>query len=126
MLINSTLIVSITLVIVAAGIIFRGALVGLQTNYTGEKAELTATLTAIMFPMIIFTGLAFSFVGLLQSFGEYKIPSLISLVSNAAIILYYLLFGSKFGVYGLSVTMVIAWSLQFLILVPWIRKFGVR
>ncbi len=121
-----TLIVSITLVIVAAGIIFRGALVSLQTNYTGEKAELTATLTAIMFPMIIFTGLAFSFVGLLQSFGEYKIPSLISLVSNAAIILYYLLFGSKFGVYGLSVTMVIAWSLQFLILVPWIRKFGVK
>ena len=121
-----TLIVSITLVIVAAGIIFRGALVGLQTNYTGEKAELTATLTAIMFPMIIFTGLAFSFVGLLQSFGEYNIPSIISLVSNVAIIAYYLTLGRKFGIYGLAVTMIIAWSLQFLIEVPWIKKFGVK
>lgn len=121
-----TMIVSITILIVIVGIIFRGALVSLQTNYTGEKHELAAELTAIMFPMIIFTGLAFSFVGLLQSFGEYRIPALISLVSNAAIILYYLLFGSKFGVYGLSVTMVIAWSLQFLILVPWIKKFGVK
>ncbi len=121
-----TMIVSVTLIIVFAGIVFRGALVSLQTNYTGEKAELTARLTAIMFPMIIFTGLAFSFVGLLQSFGEYRIPAVISLVSNAVIILYYPLFANRFGVYGLSVTMVIAWSLQFLILVPWIRKFGVR
>ena len=77
-----------------------------------------------MFPMVIFTGLAFSFVGLLQSFGEYNIPSIISLVSNLAIILYYVVFGKKFGIYGLSVTMVIAWSLQFIILIPWIKKFG--
>ena len=53
-----------------------------------------------MFPMVIFTGLAFSFVGLLQSFGEYNIPSIISLVSNLAIILYYVVFGKKFGIYA--------------------------
>ncbi|MCH5210050.1 MAG: murein biosynthesis integral membrane protein MurJ [Oscillospiraceae bacterium] len=121
-----TMIVSISVVIVALGILFRGTLVSIQTNYVGEKHALTAQLTAIMFPMIIFTGLAFSFVGLLQSFGEYKIPAIISLVSNTAIILYYPLFAKRFGVYGLSVTMVIAWSLQFLILVPWIKKFGVK
>ena len=95
-------------------------------NYTADKHDLAAQLTAIMFPMVIFTGLAFSFVGLLQSFGEYNIPSIISLVSNLAIILYYVVFGKKFGIYGLSVTMVIAWSLQFIILIPWIKKFGVK
>lgn len=122
-----TLIVSITLIIVAAGIIFRDGLVSIQApSYSPEKHDLTAQLMAIMFPMIIFTGLAFSFVGLLQSYGEYNIPAVISLVSNIVIILYYILFGKKFGVYGLAVTMVIAWSLQFIILIPWIKKFGVK
>lgn len=121
-----TMIVSITLVIVAAGIALSGTLVSIQANYDAQKHALASQLTAIMFPMIIFTGLAFSFVGLLQSFGEYRVPSLISLVSNLAIILYYVLFGKRFGIYGLSVMMVIAWSLQFIILIPWIKKFGVR
>lgn len=122
-----TMILSITVIISIAGILFRTQLVGfMASGYEPEKRDLAANLTAIMFPMIIFTGLAFSFVGLLQSFGEYNIPSIISLVSNAAIIAYYILLGKKFGVYGLAVTMIIAWSLQFLIEVPWIRKFGVR
>lgn len=121
-----TLILCISALIMILGIALSGTLVSIQTNYTGEKHALASQLTAIMFPMIIFTGLAFSFVGLLQSFGEYKIPSLISLVSNLAIILYYVLFGRRFGIYGLAVTMVIAWSLQFLIQLPWIRKFGVK
>ena len=121
-----TLILCISTAIAVLGIIFSPQLVSLQTNYTGAKHDLTAQLTAIMFPMIIFTGLAFSFVGLLQSFGEYNIPSIISLVSNLAIIVYYVLFGEKFGIYGLAVTMVIAWSLQFLIQIPWIKKFGVK
>lgn len=77
-----TLIVCITLFIVVGGIIFRDVLVNIQApNYTADKHNLAAQLTAIMFPMVIFTGLAFSFVGLLQSFGEYNIPSIISLVS---------------------------------------------
>lgn len=122
-----TLIVCISALIMVFGIIFRSPLVTMQApNYDAQKHILTSELTAIMFPMIIFTGLAFSFVGLLQSFGEYNIPAIISLVSNAAIILYYLIFGKRFGVHGLAVTMVIAWSLQFLIQIPWIRKFGVR
>lgn len=122
-----TMIVCISVVISILGILFRTQLVGfMASGYEPEKQQLAANLTAIMFPMIIFTGLAFSFVGLLQSFGEYNIPSIISLVSNLAIILYYATLGKRFGIYGLAVTMIIAWSLQFLIEVPWIRKFGVR
>ena len=123
----------ITLVLLAAviisviGIIFASPLVTLQApSYDAQKHLLAQQLTAIMFPMIIFTGLAFSCVGLLQSFGEYNVPSIISLVSNIAIILYYVLFGKKFGVYGLAVTMVIAWSLQLVIQLPFLKRFGVR
>ena len=122
-----TLVLLLSAIIAVFGIIFRSSLVSmLAPNYAPETHALASQLTAIMFPMIIFTGLAFSFVGLLQSFGQYKIPSIISLVSNLTIILYYVFFGKKFGVYGLSLTMVIAWSLQFLIQLPWIKKFGVK
>lgn len=122
-----TLILIASIVISVLGIVFASPLVTLQApSYEADKHILTQQLTAIMFPMIIFTGLAFSCVGLLQSFGEYNIPSVISLVSNAAIILYYVLFGKKFGVYGLAVTMVIAWSLQLIIQLPFLHKMGVR
>ncbi len=122
-----TMIICITVLISVVGIIFRTQIVSfMASGYEPEKQQLAANLTAIMFPMIIFTGLAFSFVGLLQSFGEYNIPSIISLVSNVAIILYYVTLGKKFGIYGLAVTMIVAWSLQFLIEVPWIKKFGVK
>ncbi len=122
-----TLILTVSVVIAVAGIIFASPLVTLQApNYDSAKHALTANLTAIMFPMIIFTGLAFSCVGLLQSFGEYNIPSIISLISNIAIIIYYVIFGKKFGVYGLAVTMVVAWSLQLIIQLPYLKRFGVK
>ena len=82
------------------GIIFRDVLVNIQApNYTADKHNLAAQLTAIMFPMVIFTGLAFSFVGLLQSFGEYNIPSIISLVSNLAIILFIMWYSARSSVF---------------------------
>ena len=119
-----TMILLITSLISILGIVFADPLVNLiAPNYTGDKHELTVKLTSIMFPMIIFTGLAFSFVGLLQSFGEYNIPSIISLVSNLAIIIYFVLFGKSFGVEGLAVTMLIAWSLQVAVQIPSLIKF---
>ena len=79
-----------------------------------------------MFPMVIFTGLAFSFVGILQSFGEFNIPAIMSLVSNVAVILYFPLFSKKFGIYGLSVAILVSWSLQVLIQIPSLKKTGFR
>ncbi|MBR4173689.1 MAG: murein biosynthesis integral membrane protein MurJ, partial [Clostridia bacterium] len=98
----------------------------MATDFDSDTHNLAMNLSSIMFPMIICTGLAFSFVGILQSFGEYNIPAIMSLVSNLAVILYFAVFGKKFGVYGLAVTMVIAWGLQALIQVPSLIKFGFK
>ncbi len=122
-----TLIVTVTLIITVFGMLFSEQLVTLLApECAPETHELAVKLTITMFPMIIFTGLAFSFVGILQSYGEYNIPSIISLVSNLAIILYFPLFGHKFGVMGLAVTMIIAWSLQVIIQIPSLVKFRFR
>ena len=56
-----TLIVCITLFIVVGGIIFRDVLVNIQApNYTADKHNLAAQLTAIMFPMMSAEGSQFS------------------------------------------------------------------
>ncbi len=122
-----TAIFLISVIIAGFGIVFSDKLIYiLGPGFNEQKHLLAAQLSAIMFPMIIFTGLAFSFVGLLQSFGEFNIPSIISLVSNLALIIYFPLFGNKYGVRGLAVTMVIAWSLQVLIQVPSLIKLKIR
>ncbi|MBE7026252.1 MAG: murein biosynthesis integral membrane protein MurJ [Ruminococcaceae bacterium] len=114
----------ITGVMCALGIIFAPQLVELITPGLSPDTKLLAIkLSNILFPMIIFTGLAFSFVGILQSFGEFNIPAIISLVSNGMMILYLLIFKDKFGVVGLSVAMLVGWTLQAAVQIPSLIKF---
>ena len=122
-----TMILIITSLISVFGILFADKLINFMApEFNAETHDLAAKLSSVMFPMIIFTGLAFSFVGILQSFGEFNIPAIISLVSNLAIILYFVVFGKKFGVEGLAVTMLFAWSLQVIIQIPSLKKFGFK
>lgn len=122
-----TMILMICILITFFGILFSDKLIYfLAPEFPPAQHELSRELSNIMFPMIIFTGLAFSFVGILQSFGEYNIPSIISLVSNAAIILYFIIFRDKFGIKSLAVMMVVAWSLQVLVQIPSLIKFKFR
>lgn len=117
----------ITMLIAAFGMVFKDPLITfLAPKFDTQTHDMAASLSGIMFPMIVFTGLAFSFVGILQSFGEYNIPSIISLVSNVVIIIYFVIFGKRFGVYGLAVTMVIAWSLQAVIQLPSLKRLGFK
>lgn len=116
-----------TALISVFGIVFSDGLISFMApDFDIKTHELARSLSNIMFPMIIFTGLAFSFVGILQSFGEFNIPAIMSLVSNLAVIVYFTLFGKKFGVYGLSVTMLLAWGLQVIIQIPSLVRFKYR
>ena len=116
-----------TTAIAAAGILLAGPLVRvLAPDIDAETAALAANLSRIMFPMIIFTGLAFSFVVVLQSMGEYNIPALISLVSNVIMVGYLFTINRFFGIVGLSVAMVIGWAAQAFVQVPKLRGFGYR
>lgn len=106
------------------GILFAPQLIDLITPGLGpDTKQLAIHLSNILFPMIIFTGLAFSFVGILQSFGEFNIPAIISLVSNGIMILYLLIFKDRFGVTGLAVAMLIGWAMQAAVQIPSLIKF---
>ena len=116
-------------VISVLGIIFSKQIVGfIAGGYEEAKIAETAGLLKILFPSIIFTAVAFVSVGLLQSYGEFNIPSVISLVSNLVMILYLMIFGNKLGLTGVAVSMFVAWALQFFIQIPSLvkKKFRYR
>lgn len=122
---NFILLITATLAVL--GIVFAPQLVSFMApSLSADTAALAASLTRIMFPMIIFVGIAFSFVGFLQSEGEYNIPALISLVSNVLMVAYLLFFNDKFGVHGLSYAMLIGWGVQAAVQIPAVLKRGLR
>lgn len=122
-----TLILVITLVISALGVLFAAPLVEfLIPDASPEAKELAVGLTRIMFPMIVFTGLAFSFVGVLLSLGEFRIPAIISLVSNAVMVIYLFTLDSAFGVAGLGVSMLFGWLMQAFVQIPKLNSLGYR
>lgn len=121
------LILVITLSLSVLGVVFAPALVSLIAPELDSAASLlAASLTRIMFPMVTFVGLAFSFVGFLQSEGEYNIPAVISLVSNLIMVGYLAFFNDSFGVQGLAVSMLIGWGAQAAVQIPAVRKRGFR
>ena len=93
-------------------------------GYDNETAALAAQLSHVMFPTIFFTGIAFSFVGILQSLDEFNVPAALSVASNAVIILYYIFWNDRFGVYGLAVAFLIGWAMQAIIQIPSMMKKG--
>lgn len=107
------------------GMVFAEPLVGvLAQGFDAETAALCARLLRILFPTVFLTGLAFSMVGVLQSMGEFYIPAALSVVSNGIIILYYLLFCRRFGVYGLAWAFLLGWAAQALMQMPWLFRHG--
>ena len=98
----------------------------LADGFDPETAALCTELLRILFPIMFFTGIAFSIVGILQSLGEFNIPALLSTASNTVIILYYLFFCERFGIIGLAVAFLAGWGVQVLIQLPSLHRLGYR
>ena len=113
----------LTAVLSVVGMACSGGLVELFADgYDPQTAALATSLTRIMFPTVFFTGIAFSLVGILQSLDEFSIPALMSVVSNAVIILYILFLDRSFGIYGLAAAFLVGWLLQAVVQVPSLRR----
>lgn len=109
------------------GMMFAAPITALLADgFDSATAALCTELLRILFPLMLFTGLAFSLVGILQSLGEFNIPALLSAASNAVIIVYYLFFVDRFGIHGLAVAFLLGWLVQVLIQLPSLRRFGYR
>ncbi len=122
---NDILLISVLLSLL--GVFFAPHIISILTPGLSQEGTLLATkLLKIMFPMVIFIGSAFTFVGVLQSMGEYNLPAVMSMVSSLICIIYLFTLESRFGITGLAVSLVIGWAMQFLILMPSTLKTGFR
>ncbi|MEA4816526.1 MAG: murein biosynthesis integral membrane protein MurJ [Lachnospiraceae bacterium] len=114
-----------TMLITTLGIIFAPHLTAFFADgYDEATAKLCSNLLIVLFPTVVLTGIAYSFVGILQSLDEFSIPAALSIVSNGIIILYFIFFSNRFGIYGLAVAFLIGWTMQIVIQIPSLFKKG--
>ncbi len=109
------------------GMLFPQVMVALFADYADPATTaLAASLTRVMFPTVLFSGVAFSLVGVLQAQDRFTAPALMSAASNLVIIVYFLFFDHTFGIYGLAGAYLLGWLLQGLIQLPSLKATGYR
>lgn len=109
------------------GLLLAPALVELLApGLAAETHALAVLLSRIMFPMMLFMALAYALVGLLQSLGEFNLPALMSLASNAVMVGYLLFLNARFGIVGLAVAMLLGWGVQAVMQMPRAHQLGYR
>ncbi len=120
------------LAVLTAGLSLVGVLLAplfvelLAPGLSAETHALSALLSRIMFPMMLCMTLAYALVGLLQSLGEFNLPALMSLASNAVMVGYLLFLNARFGIVGLAVAMLLGWLVQAVMQMPRARQLGYR
>lgn len=120
-----TLISTVTVGMMVVGMIFAEPLAWLVSpGYEVQTIALSVPLLRMLFPTMLFTAIAFSFVGILQSLDEFNVPAALSVVSNGILICYYIFFNEKFGITGLTVAFLIGWAMQAVIQIPSLHQKG--
>jgi putative peptidoglycan lipid II flippase len=122
--------------LVILGIVFAPALVGIiAPEFAREPAkfQLTITLTRILFPFILFLGMAALSMGVLNIHGRFGLPASASSFFNLGSIVVGLglawLLDPQFGttaIICMAIGTVVGGVLQWLIMVPAIRALGYR
>ena len=108
-----TVIALLTGALTLVGMAFPQPLVALFADYSDPATTaLAVSLTRVMFPTVIFSGVAFSLVGVLQAQDHFTAPALMSAVSNLVIIGYFFTLDGEFGIYGLAGAYLVGWLLQ--------------
>ncbi len=91
-------------------------------DFSQPEMALATDMMRYILPVMLFATITYIFIGILQSYGEFTAPSLVSLFTNLAIIVYFLVFDRWFGIRGLAVSFTIGWCFQLLFLLPFIFK----
>ena len=93
-------------------------------GFAGEVASLTADLARILLPVMVFTGLASLFSGLLNANQIFGLPAFSNSVNNLCIIAAAFFLGRTWGVYGLAAGTVAAAAAMAAVQLPALVKAG--
>jgi putative peptidoglycan lipid II flippase len=95
-------------------------------SFKSEDYDFAVFALRVMFPIMIFYALNYIFQGILQSFGRFNMPAFVSIPSSLIVIVYILIWGHSYGVWGLVIATFVGLSTQALILIPPIFKTEYR
>ena len=113
--------------VTVAGMLCPQPLVALFADYADpQTTALAVSLTRVMFPTVLFSGAAFSLVGILQAQDHFTAPALMSAVSNLVIIAYFFTLDGQLGIYGLAGAYLLGWFLQGAVQLPPLRRLDCR
>ncbi|MGE5553811.1 MAG: murein biosynthesis integral membrane protein MurJ [Betaproteobacteria bacterium] len=123
--INATLLASV--VLIGIGELLAGPLTRMVApGFRGPVYELTAELTRVMFPMVLFQSLSGVLTGMLQTESNFFVPAMVGLWFNGLIIASILWLGPRFGIGAVAVGTVVAVAMQAVVQVPALLKIGYR
>lgn len=120
------IVVLITAVIAALGMIFAPGLVSIIAPGFGEETfDLSVKLTVFMCPSIVFLSLAYLANGFLQANRNFVIPASMGIPLNLIIIISIFIF-YRYGIEALAIGSFVAMASQFFIQAPFLFKRGFR
>jgi putative peptidoglycan lipid II flippase len=116
------------------GIVFSHLLIGfLASGFHGERAEITARLTAVMFPFILLVSLAAQVMGMLNAKSVFGWPAMASsffnigsIVGGVALALWIDPRHGPAGLMGLAIGTLIGGFLQLVVQLPSLWRVGYR
>jgi len=118
---------SMALLFVVSGELLAMPLVRLVApGFDGSIAELTAYLSRILFPMMVFQLLSGILTGMLQADGEFTIPTAASLLQNLAIIVSIVFFGVHKGIGAVAIGSLMGTVMVTLAIIPVVWRSGFR
>ncbi len=108
----------VTALVAFFGVLFARPIVSFAApNLDEETLALAASLLRIMFPAMIFAGMAYTLIGVMQSHEKFLLPAMISAVSNLVILAYLIpcagIEQKRIAIYGLAIVYLLSWVAQF-------------
>ncbi|WKV10201.1 murein biosynthesis integral membrane protein MurJ [Thermoanaerobacterium sp. CMT5567-10] len=95
-------------------------------GFKGDAYYETLKLTMILLPVMIFIAASNIITGVLQSLQHFAVPAMIGIPYNIIIIGTALMYGTKYGIYGVALATVVGSIIQVLIQLPVLIKFGFK
>jgi putative peptidoglycan lipid II flippase len=116
--------------ITAVGILLAGVILPLFNTPHHFDGTVAASLTQIMFPVVLLLGMTGVLTGILQSYDEFTIPALAPVVWNGVILALLILLHNSFGhgnaVYAYAVAWVVGTVVQMLMVASALRRIDYR
>ena len=95
-------------------------------GFQGETFQLAVSLSRILFPAIIFFGIASVFGSILNAYQHFSTPAFTPLVLNLCVIIAAFVFSPRLGIVGLTIGVVIGGLFQLLMQIPALVKKGMK